>query len=117
MLCWVFLIFVPVLQFFAKVHSLLFLLEFELLLLGGFESGDGESRLLLLRRHLGEPRTNLGDLLQLRLHEFSLNVVDLDRQLVDIRVLLDETVFEVNGVDKRLPTLLVQLDASVLQGS
>ena len=47
--------------------------------------------------------------------QFSLNVVDLDGQLVDVRVLLDESVLEVDGVDQRLPDLLVQLDASVLQ--
>merc|ERR1739848_500646 len=109
------LLFVTMLQFFAEVHSFLLILELEFLLLRGFECGNGESRLLFLSRHLGEARTNFGHLLQLRLHEFSLNVVHLDGQLVDVRVLLDESVLEVDGVDQRLPHLLVQLDASVLQ--
>merc|ERR1719481_1304159 len=109
------LLFVSMLQFFAEVHSFLLLLELEFLLLRGFECGDGESRLLFLSRHLGKARTNFGHLLQLRLHEFSLNVVNLDGQLVDVRVLLDESVLEVDGVNQRLPHLLVQLDASVLQ--
>ena len=47
--------------------------------------------------------------------QFSLNVVNLDGQLVDVRVLLDESVLEVDGVNQRLPHLLVQLHASVLQ--
>jgi len=109
------LLFVAVLQLFAEVHSFLLLVELELFLLRGLESGDGESRLFLLGRHFGEARSDLGNLLQLGLHEFSLNVVDLDGQLVDVRVLLDESVLEVDGVDQRLPHLLVQLDASVLQ--
>jgi len=109
------LLFVAVLQLFAEVHSFLLLVELELFLLRGLESGDGESRLFLLGRHFGEARSDLGNLLQLGLHEFSLNVVDLDGQLVDVRVLLDESVLEVDGVDQRLPDLLVQLDASVLQ--
>ena len=49
--------------------------------------------------------------------QFSLNVVNLDGQLVDVRVLLDESVLEVDGVNQRLPHFLVQLDASVLQRS
>jgi len=113
----VLLFFFPVFQLFAKVDSLLLFLELELLLLGGLEGCDRESRLLLLRRHFGESRTDFGNFLQLRLHEFSLDVVELDRQLVDVRVLLNETVFEVDRVDHHLPDLLVQLDASVLQGS
>merc|ERR1711872_785314 len=82
------LLFVSMLQFFAEVHSFLLILELEFFLLRGFECGDGESRLLLFSRHLGKARTNFGHLLQLRLHEFSLNVVNLDGQLVDVRVLL-----------------------------
>jgi len=109
------LLFVAMFQLFAEVHSFLLLVELELFLLRGLESGDGESRLFLLGRHFGEARSDLGNLLQLGLHEFSLNVVDLDGQLVDVRVLLDESVLEVDGVDQRLPHLLVQLDASVLQ--
>jgi len=109
------LLFVAMFQLFAEVHSLLLLVELELFLLRGLECGDGEGGLFLLGRHFGEARSDLGNLLQLGLHEFSLNVVDLDGQLVDVRVLLDESVLEVDGVDQRLPDLLVQLDASVLQ--
>jgi len=109
------LLFVAMFQLFAEVHSFLLLVELELFLLRGLECGDGEGGLFLLGRHFGEARSDLGNLLQLGLHEFSLNVVDLDGQLVDVRVLLDESVLEVDGVDQRLPDLLVQLDASVLQ--
>jgi len=108
---------VAVFQLFPEIHSLLLFLEFELFLFRGFESGDGEGGLFFFRRHFGEARSDLRHLLQLGLHEFSLDVVDLDGQLVDIGVLLDESVFEVDGVDECLPHLLVQLDASVLQRS